>query len=120
MEINTSFFALTDKNKKALEYYRELWAEIKEEIRTIKETEPFRYEKDFMKIRFKSDYGSPLDKILNVLVCAIIAKSVFEENGKLHTRSFKRLLFLSMSTKAKIILMLLIAKGLLRHNSPVV
>ena len=36
MEINTWFFALTDKNKKALENYRELWDEIKEEIRTIK------------------------------------------------------------------------------------
>ena len=56
-------FALTDKNKKALENYRELWDEIKEEIKTIRGIEPFKYEKDVMKIRFESDYGVPLGKI---------------------------------------------------------
>ena len=120
MEINTWFFALTDKNKKALENYRELWDEIKEEIRTIKGTEPFKYEKDFMKIRFKSDYGSPLGKILNIPVSVIITKSVFEENDKYDTQGHLKGCFLSMSTKTKMILMLLVAKGLLIHNSPVV
>ena len=71
-------FALTDKNKRALENYKE----IKEEIRTIRGIEPFEYEKDIMKIRFESDYGLPLGKILNILVCVIIARSVFEKNGK--------------------------------------
>ena len=41
-------FALTDKNREALENYRELW----NEIRTIRGIEPFEYEKDVMKIRF--------------------------------------------------------------------
>ena len=75
-------FALTDKNKTALENYKELWNEIKEEIKTINGIEPFQYEKDVMKIRFESDYGLPFGKILNIPVCIIIAKSVFEENGK--------------------------------------
>ena len=35
-----------------------------------------------MKIRFESDYGLLLGKILNIPLCVIIAKSVFEENGK--------------------------------------
>ena len=55
-------FALTDKNREALENYRQLWSEIKQEIRTIRGIEPFEYEKDVMKIRFKSDYGLPLGK----------------------------------------------------------
>ena len=75
-------FALTDKNKKALENYRELWDEIKEEIRTIRGIEPFKFEKDVIKIRFESDYGLPLGKILNILVCVVIVRSVFGKNGK--------------------------------------
>ena len=35
-----------------------------------------------MKIRFESHYGLPLDKILNIRLCVIITKSVFEENGR--------------------------------------
>ena len=37
-------FALTDKNREALENYKELWSEIKEEIETIKGIEPIKYE----------------------------------------------------------------------------
>ena len=35
-----------------------------------------------MKIKFESDYDLPLGKILNILLCVIIAKSVFQENGR--------------------------------------
>ena len=35
-----------------------------------------------MKIRFESDDNLPLGKILNILVDAIIVKSVFQENNK--------------------------------------
>ena len=41
-----------------------------------------------MKIRFESDYGLPLGKILNIPVCVIIAKSVFEENGKYYPQIY--------------------------------
>ena len=58
-------FAPTYKSKRLLKNYRELWNEIKEKIRTIKGIEPFEYEKDVMKIRFESDYGLPLGKVLN-------------------------------------------------------
>ena len=81
-------FALTDKNREALENYKELWNEIKEEIRTIRGIEPFEYEKDVVKIKFESDYGLPLGKILNIPVCVIIAKSVFEENGKYYPQVY--------------------------------
>ena len=35
-------FALTDKNKEALENYTELWDEIKHEIETIRGIEPIK------------------------------------------------------------------------------
>ena len=62
-------FALTDKNKETLENYKELWDEIKNEIEAIRGTEPIKYEKDFIKIRFESDGDLSLGTILNIHVC---------------------------------------------------
>ena len=75
-------FPLTHKNKRPLENYRELWDEIKDDIRTIRGIEPFEYEKDVIKIGFESDNGLPLGKISNIPVCVVIARSAFEEKGK--------------------------------------
>ena len=76
-------FTLTDKNREALEIYKELWSEIKDEIETIKEynktMKPIRHEKYFMKIRFESHYDLLLSKILNILVCLINAKPAFQK-----------------------------------------
>ena len=41
--------------------------------------EPIKYEKDFMKIKFKSDDNLPLGKYS--CMCNIV-RSVFQENGK--------------------------------------
>ena len=75
-------FVLTDKNKKALENYTELWDKIKNAIETIRGIEPIKYENDFMKIKFESDDDLPLGKILNVPLCVIIVKSVIQESEK--------------------------------------
>ena len=71
-------FALTGKNREALENYKELWSEIKDPIELISSNKPIEYKKDFMKIKFKLDDDFPLGKILNIPVCVIIAKSVFQ------------------------------------------
>ena len=75
-------FTLTNKNREALENYKELWSEIQEEFETIKKIEPIKYEKDFMKIKFESTDDLALGTILNILVCVIIVKSFFQENDK--------------------------------------
>ena len=75
-------FGQTDKNKEMLEEYEELWDRIREEIRLIKGIEPFEYEKNDMKIKFESDDRLPLNKVLNIRVCVIIAGSVFEEKDR--------------------------------------
>ena len=98
-------FALTDKNREVLENYKELWTEIKEEIRIIRGIEPFEYEKDVMKI--KSDYGLPLGKILNIPMRVIIERSVFEENGKYYPQVYLKDCFLSV---IMLIILMLAAK----------
>ena len=77
-------FVLTDKNREALENYKELWDETKDEIETIRGIEPIKYEKDFMKIKFEPDDDLPLDEMLNITVCVIIVRFVFQENDKYH------------------------------------
>ena len=74
-------FPFTDKNREALESYTELWDEIKDQIETINGDNPIEYGKDFMKTRFESNDGLPLSKILNIPVCIIIVKSVFQEDN---------------------------------------
>ena len=75
-------FASIDKNGKALGNYTELWNKIKEQIELISGNKVIKYEKDFMKIKFESNDDLPMGKILNILVCIIIVRSVFKKDGK--------------------------------------
>ena len=49
-------FSLTKRNKEALKNYTKLWEETKRQIEVIKNDEPIKYKKGFMKTRFESDY----------------------------------------------------------------
>ena len=75
-------FASTDKKRKALENYTELWNEIKEQIELISGNKVIKYEKGFMRIKFESNDDLPLGKVLNIPMCIIIARKVFEEDCK--------------------------------------
>ena len=74
-------FTSTDKNKDALEDYTKLWDEIKDQIETISGNKSIEYKKDFVKIRFESDDNLSLWKILNIPVCIIVARFVFQESN---------------------------------------
>ena len=41
-----------------------------------------------MRIKFESENGLPLGKILNIPTCVIIAKSVVEDNGKFYPQVY--------------------------------
>ena len=41
-----------------------------------------------MRIKFESDNNLPLGKILNIPVCVIIVKSVFQENDRYYPQVF--------------------------------
>ena len=80
-------FASSDKNKKVLEKYTKLWDKLKYHIQTINadksgECNSIKYDKDYMRIKFNSDDDLPLNKILKLHMLTLIARSVFEENGK--------------------------------------
>ena len=55
------------KNKKVLEKYAKPWDEIKYCIQTINADKSGEYEKDYMRMKFNSDYDLQLNKILYIL-----------------------------------------------------
>ena len=75
-------FASTDKNKMVLGDYTENWNDIKEQIKSISGNKVIKYSKDFMKTKFESDDDLPISKIINISVCVIIIRGVFQENNK--------------------------------------
>ena len=80
-------FDSTDENKELLKKYNDLWNGIKNKIEEVSNGK-CDYEKDYMKIKFKSDDHSLLNKPLKLYNMTIIIRSVFEEDGKLYTQVF--------------------------------
>ena len=81
-------FVSTERNKKALNNYKELWDEIKDQIQTISGGKPIKYGKSFMKIKFESDNNLSLNTILNIPFCVITTRSVFQENNNYYPQVF--------------------------------
>ena len=81
-------FASTDKNKKILEKYINLWDKIKYHIQRINADKSGEYKKDYIKIKFNSDDDLPLNKIPKLHMLTIIVRSVFEEDGKYYLQVF--------------------------------
>ena len=46
------------------------------------------YKKDFMKIKFDSDDNLPLGGILKLFMLTVVARSVFEEDGRYYPQIF--------------------------------
>ena len=74
-------FASTDKNKEPLENYTKFWDEVKDQIKSVSGDNPTGYGKDFIKARFESNDDLPLSKILNIPVCIIVVKNVFQRDS---------------------------------------
>ena len=91
-------FASTDKNKEALENYTERWDEVKDQIKTVRGDNPIEYGKDFIKARFESNDDLPLGKILNIPVCIIVVKSVFQRDNNLIHKFYYMNVCVSMRT----------------------
>ena len=83
-------FASTDKNEMVLRDYAEIWDEIKEQIELISGNKAIKYRKYFMKIKFESDDDLPISKIINIPVCVIIIRGVFEEDSKYYPQVLLR------------------------------
>ena len=89
-EINENkylIFDSIDENKELLKKYNDLFNGIKNKIKEINSDE-CDYEKEYMKINFKSDDSLPLNKPLNFHNITITIISVFKEDGKLYPQVF--------------------------------
>ena len=64
-----------------------VWRGIKNKIEAVSSGE-CDYEKYFIKIKFNSDDGLPLNKLLKSHSVTIVIRSVFEEDGKLYLQVF--------------------------------
>ena len=80
-------FDSADENKELLKKYSDVWGGIKKEIEAVSSGECDN-EKDFMKIKFNSDDGLPLNKLLKFPSMTIVIRFVFEEDGKLYPQAF--------------------------------
>ena len=74
--------ASTDKNSEMLIKYEKLWDEVKYLIKKINSGEVIEYRKDYKKIRFESYDNLSSGIILNIPMCTMIIRSVFEEDGE--------------------------------------
>ena len=81
-------FTFTDGNKKVLVKFTKFWDGIKPLIEAIREGKKGEHEKDFSKIKFNSEDNLPLNKMLKLHMLTVIARSVFEENGKYYPQVF--------------------------------
>ena len=86
------YFVLDDvnQNKEVSQKYEEVWKGVKKEIETINGSKKIEYEKDYMKIRFKSNDDLPLSKPIKLRLLTIIIRSVFSEHGKFYPQFFFR------------------------------
>ena len=82
-----------------LKNYTELWDEIKEQLELISGNKVIKYDKDFIKIKFKTDDDLPLGKILNIPVCVVIIRGVFEEDSKFYPQVLLHNNFMCMKIK---------------------
>ena len=80
-------FDSTDENKELLKKYSDVWSGIKNKIEAVS-CGGCDYEKDYVKIKFNSDNGLPLNKPLKFNSITITIRFVFEEDGKLYLQVF--------------------------------
>ena len=80
-----------DENKEVSKKYEEVWEGVKKEIETINGGEKIEYEKDYIKIWFKSKPNFddlPLNKPIKLRLLTIIIRCVISEDGKFYPQLF--------------------------------
>ena len=80
-------FDSTDKNKKLLKRYDDVFNGIMDKIKEI-DDDWLEYTEDYMKIRFTSDDNLPLNKPLKFYNMTVTIRCVFSEDNKLYPQVF--------------------------------
>ena len=71
----------TNEEKEIINKYEELWNKIRDLIRSISKNS-YHYDEKYIKIKFNSDDGLPLNKTIEIHSIIIVARAVFHENNK--------------------------------------
>ena len=80
-------FDFTDENKELPKRYNDVFDGIRGKIKEVSSGD-CNYEKEYLKIKFNSDDGWPLNKPLKFHFMTITIRSVFEEDDKLYPQVF--------------------------------
>ena len=81
-------FDSTDEKKEVIKMCKEFWKWVKNEIETINGGKRGEHGKDFMKIKFDTGDSLLLNKLLKLHLLTIIARSIFQEDGKLYAHLY--------------------------------
>ena len=68
--------------------YEKIWEDVKKEIETINDGQKIEYEKDYMKIRFKSNDDLLLNKPIKLRLLTMIIGCVVSEDDKFYPQLF--------------------------------
>ena len=73
-----------------LKKYSEVWNGIKDCLEKINkdDSELEEYDKDYMKIKFKTEDDVPLNKVLYFINITVVIRNVFEKDGKYYPQIF--------------------------------
>ena len=80
--------ASADRNSEVLKKYAEVWNGIKDQIGKINDGKLGEYDKDYMKIKFRSDDDFPSIKQLNFLRITTIIRNIFEKDGRYYPQIY--------------------------------
>ena len=81
-------FDSLDENKEVLKKYPDVWDRIKNKIKAINGGKENNYKKDYMEIKFNSDYDLPLNKLLKFNLMIFIIGCAFSKDCKLYPQLF--------------------------------
>ena len=82
--------AVTDRNSEVLKKYKEVWSGIRHCIEKINkgDSELKVYDKDCMKIKFKTEDDVPLNKVLYFINTTAVIRNIFEKDVKYYPQTF--------------------------------
>ena len=76
-----------NESKEKFKKYEELWIKIRDLIRSITKNSD-DYDEKYMKIKFNSDDGLPLNKTIEIPSITIVVRAIFYENSKYFPQVF--------------------------------
>ena len=80
-------FSSTEKNKIMLENYLNIFDNIAEQIELMIDGN-ILYNKDLLKIKFKTNDYLPFNEVRNIPVCVINVSSIFKQDGEYYPQDF--------------------------------